>query len=230
MTFGVGDIPSKNLYFVVIVIVVTAGALFVMYILSRTNTSAFKPIVNVSETPTNVVDRVGSVNGTNLITVDLAGAVNKPGVYTLNENSRISDLIKQGGGFNSHVSALWVSKNLNLAMRIRDSEKVYIPFEWDYAPDGVSDSSWTCEDMNYDDAIDYITKETTQSIKEGDDSEGLINVNTATLSELDTLPGIGAVYAQKIIDNRPYKDAAELISKAKLSTTLVSKMEKLLKF
>lgn len=65
--------------------------------------------------------------------VDLAGAVKKPGVYVLPLGSRLSDLITLGGGFTSDVSALWVSKNLNLSQNVSDGEKVYIPFEWDLA-------------------------------------------------------------------------------------------------
>lgn len=65
------------------------------------------------------------------IVVDLSGAVKNPGVYKLKSGDRLGDLLTLGGGFVSEASALWVSKNLNLSQSVSDSQKVYIPFDWD---------------------------------------------------------------------------------------------------
>lgn len=56
----------------------------------------------------------------------------------------------------------------------------------------------------------YIPHEGTEVMGE---STGLININTASISELDTLRGVGSIRAQKIIDNRPFSKTEELLSK-----------------
>ena len=52
-----------------------------------------------------------------------------------------------------------------------------------------------------------------QADKKGEAKKELIDINTATRAELDALPGIGAVYSQKIIDGRPYAKKDQLKSK-----------------
>lgn len=56
-------------------------------------------------------------------------------------------------------------------------------------------------------------------------TSGLISVNTASLSELESLPGVGEVTAKKITDNRPYQTFEELISKKAVGTALFEKIK-----
>jgi len=56
----------------------------------------------------------------------------------------------------------------------------------------------------------------------------LININSASISELDTLIGIGEVTAKKIVDNRPYISFEDLTSKAGISNTTVLKLKDLI--
>ena len=53
----------------------------------------------------------------------------------------------------------------------------------------------------------------------------MVNINTATLKELDTLPGIGPVYGQNIIEHRPYSTVEELLSKAVLKKNVYEKIK-----
>lgn len=125
------------------------------------------------------------------IYVDVQGAVVKPGVYGLNENSRLQDGLVAAGGLSGNADREWVGKNLNLAKRLEDGAKIYIPLARESVSRSVGDSE-------------------SQVIGA---SVGLININAASSSELDKLPGIGPVTAQKIIDNRPYSEIGELSSK-----------------
>lgn len=115
------------------------------------------------------------------IFVDLGGAVQRPGLYELPSGSRLNDLLSKAGGLTSEADSSWVEKNLNLAQELEDASKLYIPFK--------SESNILSESQ--------------------DDSR--ININTASVSELDSLWGVGEKRASDIIDNRPYQSIDELI-------------------
>lgn len=115
------------------------------------------------------------------IFVDVQGAVEKPGVYKLSSDSRINDLLIAAGGLSAEADRGWVAKNLNLAQKLSDGAKIYIP-ECDEAPRSL-----------------------------GVVGHSKININAASKSELETLPGIGPAYAQRIIENRPYSTVDDLL-------------------
>ena len=122
------------------------------------------------------------------IFVDVAGAVMKPGMYQVEEGARINDALVAGGGLALEADRDWVSKNLNLAMKLVDGQKLYIP------------------------STGELTKDTPSQVK-GVSLTGLINLNTASISELDTLWGVGEATAKKIVDGRPYGSIEELLTK-----------------
>jgi|GEM_PF-5827109 len=61
------------------------------------------------------------------ITVDIAGAVEKPGVYTLKAGTRMVEAIDKAGGFTSTADTEWISKTMNMAVKLSDAAKIYIP-------------------------------------------------------------------------------------------------------
>ncbi|MBU2052226.1 ComEA family DNA-binding protein [Patescibacteria group bacterium] len=117
------------------------------------------------------------------IYVDVGGAVMRPGLYQLKSDSRVNDALVAGGGLAKDADRDWISQNLNLAAKLTDGIKVYLPFR----------------DSNKDSPSQ---------------SKGLsLNINTASLAELDQLWGVGPATAQKIIDNRPYAKVEDLLDK-----------------
>jgi len=196
------------------------------------------------------------------VSVDISGAVLKPGVYEVENGSRVGDLLALAGGANGDASATWVSRNLNLSKKLEDSSKIYIPFEWEfYFPEEYTISKTV--NKNYASSTDFdntdpvekskntttssdkkssskTTTSTSDNISDGGNSDtasksgvgddGQINVNTASSSELDTLPGIGSAYAEKIITNRPYKDFAEFESKSGLYKSTIENIKLLIIF
>lgn len=168
------------------------------------------------------------------IVVDISGAVKNPGVYKLSYQSRIVDLLRLSGGVLSDSAGKWVSKKLNLSEKLQDSQKVYIPFDWDVVVDDVG----SVDPLNLSDASSAQNGETSVSggTQGQDTSAGSanisnkINVNIASKDLLDTLSGIGPTYAQRIIDNRPYKNISDVITKTKIPQTTLSKIQNLISF
>jgi competence protein ComEA len=136
------------------------------------------------------------------ILVDIEGAVQKPGVYELSSGSRVRDLLIAAGGLSSEADREWVEKVLNQAEKLKDGVKIYIPKKGEEIK-GASSSLETA----------FINK-----------SDGLLNINTASKSELESLWGIGPATAQKIIDNRPYKEVSELLTKKILKNNVYQKI------
>ena len=121
------------------------------------------------------------------IAVHIIGEVKKEGIIYLEEGSRVADAIEKAGGETKEAD---LSK-INLAYILQDGEKIYVP-------------------NKNDETAEYITKENGNNlISEGNNTSNnlkgendKVNINTATLNELDSLPGIGPSTAQKIIDYR----------------------------
>lgn len=125
------------------------------------------------------------------IKVDIAGSVKKPDVYQLADGSRIEDAIDAAGGLSAKADKDWISKNLNLAQVIGDGTKIYIPR-----------------------VDEFVVSSNTSGSSLGSTTNilGKVNINSASSSDLDTLPRIGPVTAQKIIDGRPYSSVEDLIN------------------
>ena len=119
------------------------------------------------------------------IVVDVRGAVAKPGVYTLDAGSRVQDVLTQAGG----VLANAEPRTLNFARRLNDGEQLYVPM--------VGEASATPPPAVGRSALVAATKT----------PFGKININTATLEELDLLPGIGPSIGQRIVDYRTQNGA-----------------------
>ena len=132
------------------------------------------------------------------LVVDVEGAVVSPGVYNLPKDSRVKDALIASGGVSAQGDRLWVAKNLNLALKIIDGAKIYIPFEGEkQSSPALSGSTGGSSTVGIGESI---------------------NINSASEKELDALPGVGPVTAQKIIDNRPYQTLQELVSKKVVSS------------
>lgn len=133
------------------------------------------------------------------IVVDVEGAVVKPGVYHLPFDSRIWDALVASGGLSANADRNWVARSLNLALKLKDGSKIYIPQEGDNQSVATNIS--------------------------GDSVDHQININTASQQGLESLAGIGPVTAQKIIDGRPYNVIEDLLTKKIVSEKVFEKIK-----
>lgn len=114
------------------------------------------------------------------ITVYISGAVKNPGIVTLNSGERLATAVDKVGGTTEKADL----NKVNLAIKIEDEMHYIIPEigeEINYTSENIKD--------------DIVSKDTTNN-------SAKININTATIEELDTLPGVGEATANKILNHR----------------------------
>jgi len=129
------------------------------------------------------VDEIDDVDAapknTSRIVVDIAGGVKEPGVYKLDAGDIIEDAIEKSGGFSQQADMNEIARSINRAELLSNHSKIYIP-------------------KLGDNKIVYVNPTPTSFAS----AQSLVNINTATSDELDTLSGIGPITAQRIIDYR----------------------------
>jgi len=175
--------------FLVLAVVVGGGVLALLNARSR-STETYKIEAPFSDQLKEVTTSATPTTAENEIKIDVAGAVTNPGVYELVEDSRVEDVLTAAGGLADDADRDWVSKNLNLATKLSDGDKLYIP--------KVEETTATSESVPVPAPLSVGVVSGTQT---SDCSR--ININKASAATLDEcLPGIGPAYAQRIVDYR----------------------------
>ena len=143
-----------------------------------------------------------SASPTTVILVDVAGWVRRPGVYEFAEGARVIDAIDAAGGARPGA----VLSSLNLAAPLADGTQVLVPKESQSPP-------------------------TTETGSGTSGATGLVNVNSATNAELETLPGIGEVIAQAIVDHRtengPFTSVEQLVDVSGIGDATLENIQEL---
>ena len=131
----------------------------------------------------------------NKIFLHITGEVNSPGIIEIDEGERLVDVIEAAGGFTENADI----NKINLAYLVKDGQKINIP-----NVNSVDTNSYITENMGENIIIEDITSSSTN----------LVNINTATQTELETLTGIGPSTALKIIkyseENGKFKTIEEI--------------------
>jgi len=170
--------------------------------------------------------------------VHVAGAVAKPGVYSLEPGARVADALSAAGG------ALKAADTdcINLALPVRDGEQVYVPPRQAgiaAGSGGASSPDGSGQPQPRQSAVPVvppnradITRSTPDSARAPVSSNvphtGLININTASVEELQALPGVGPVLAQRIIDyrsaNGPFATVGDIVSVSGIGQAKLAKI------
>lgn len=115
------------------------------------------------------------------ITVYVSGAVNKPGIVTLNEGDRLAKAVEKVGGTTKKADL----NGINMAIKLQDEMHYIVPKIGEVVKDSASE---VVSEGNFNQAESSKTSQ--------------ININTATIEELDKLPGVGEATANKIVNHR----------------------------
>ena len=140
------------------------------------------------------------------IKVDIKGAIKKPGVYEIKMGSRVTDLIKLAGGTTPEADL----DGTNLSMKLNDENCIVIYKKGDIDKIQIPQSSTS-----------------TSTILESQVENAIININTASKEELNTLVGIGDTKADAIIkyreENQGFKSVQELTKVSGIGEKTLSK-------
>jgi len=141
------------------------------------------------------------------IVVHVVGAVPRPGVYEFPKKARVRDAIDAAGGLLTDADITF----LNLAAPLEDGQQLEIP---------------------YVGGTPIAPAATAAPVTGVPPNADLVNINTATLEQLDALPGIGPTFAQRIVDYRtehgPFQSINDLMNVAGIGPTTFEKIKNLI--
>ena len=187
------------------IVILTLGVIIVIAFLYYIYTKYDDRVISTEEFEKENV--IGNLEETEEVTkeedtkiiVHVSGAVNREGIVELEENSRISDAIDKAEGLKENAD----TKNINLAFKLEDGMKIYIPT----IGESIAENEVNENNNMIDETSKYVTSESgvAQEENNGQTEEKKsekVNINKATQTELEGLPGIGPATAIKIINYR----------------------------
>lgn len=134
------------------------------------------------------------------IVVDVGGAVERPGIYEVPDRARVNDALIAAGGLSAEADRVWVTRNINLAQKVSDGNKIFIPFK-----------------TPQDGQAGVVLSSQTAGLQQK------ISINTATTKELESLWGVGEVRAQAIVEGRPYSSIEEVVTRKIVPQSVVER-------
>lgn len=138
-----------------------------------------------------------------VISIYICGEVRNPGIYEAPKGVMLNEIIEDAGGLTERASV----NNINLVYQIESNMSIYIPSEEEIS------KGFSGGDVIRQDGVYVWGDSSGGSSDSGSTVIQTVNINTATLDELKSLPGIGEVTAQAIIDyrkNTPFQSIEDI--------------------
>lgn len=146
------------------------------------------------------------------VTVHVAGQVANPGVYAVPAGGRVADAVVAAGGTASEADV----EQLNLAARLSDGERIYVPKKGEAAP-----------------AVAAVPAPAGGGTKTGGAPAGPVDLNTATAEQLEALPGVGPATSKAILAYRAshgrFRSVTELLEVPGIGPTKLEALRPLVK-
>lgn len=169
-----------------------------------------KEIVDLSNNEAVIKEENNETTEDQFIFVDIKGAVEQPGVYKVDKDKRVVDVINLSGGLKQDADTQFI----NLSKKLFDEMVIVI-----YTKEDITDFNKNNQSLCTNDNIENLINDADiQDAKKGGSDEVFekISLNTASLEQLVTLPKIGEAKAQTIIkyrnDNNGFKSIEELLN------------------
>lgn len=186
------DYLKKNILTFIVIILSILNLIIGLNFKKLDNTSSAikETLSNSEELISNTIEEPQVTESKETIRVDVKGMVKKAGVYELAKNSIVNDAIKKAGGLTSKAD----TTNVNLSKSLTNEMVIYIPKKEEVTKSTVNDAL-----VDKSNSVGFIDNE---SSNETTNTSTKVNINTATLTELTTLSGIGESKAQAILEYR----------------------------
>ena len=221
---------KTNKKIVVYIIIISVIAL-IIYEIAIKKENLIENITDINTIETSEEDETKEqeeVDITKEIMVYITGEVKNPGIYELEENSRIKDVIEKAGGLKETADIT----DINLATILQDEDKITIPTK-----DKKMEEKQNTERIQSNKQSKTTEKsQNTTSISTnttGKNQNTKVNINTATQTELETLPGIGPSTASKIVsyrkENGKFKSIEEIKKVNGIGESKYKKIKELIK-
>ncbi len=231
------DIKTKIIIIIILISLnIVSISLQTYNIINKSNTEyKTENIIKETENKEDNTDENINTESSNTIYVDIKGAVKSPGVYEVNNDSKVIDIINLAGGLNKNAS----TKYINLSKKINNESVIYIytnseinTFIKEQNKEPLTECK--CETENIKSCIDNkssIIEKGQDTITNQDKKEdnSKININTASKDQLTSLTGIGDTKANAIIDYRDkngnFKTIEEIKNVSGISDSLYEKIK-----
>ena len=184
---------NQKIFIIIFLLIIVAVLGYTIWNFTKDNpneTEIDDLMINTNtENITNTLDTQATTAPSEKIIIYIIGCVKTPGVYELDVDSRVSNAVDAAGGL---LETADLTK-INLAYKLEDGQKITIPSINDKTDEGS-----TYEDFITDSSENTISQTNSTSMQKS----SIVNINSATQTELETLPGIGPSIASKIISYR----------------------------
>lgn len=188
---------TKKQKIVLGILVALVAGFVCYYVYAKDEESNLENLKSNLETQEEVVETEEERYSDDRILVHISGAVNKEGIVELKVGSRVADAIDKAGGIKEEADI----EEINLAYPLEDGMKIKIPTK--------QEKSKQTNEIQEEKIENYVTTSSGVSSEVSEDKKSKektqVNINTATQTELETLPGIGPSTAIKIITHREEK-------------------------
>lgn len=199
---------KKTIIILCTIIVVLGGIIFILY---KNNSSSKEEVVDIFKEPEEIEQEESN---SKKVIVDIKGMINNPGVYEVDSDLRVNDVIELAGGLKEGAD----TSNINLAKLVSD-EMTIIIYSTEEVLEKFKQEVCICN-------CPYIQND---ACINSNNDDNLININTAGIEELTTLTGIGDVKAEAIIKYRSevgkFKTKEELLNVEGIGEALFEKIK-----
>ncbi len=207
---------KKYLYLLIVLIVLSSLMLYFIF-----NKEEVKEEIDPLEEIVNVTEKNNVIEENKKIKIDIKGAVKNPGVYELNDNTRVIDAINVSGGLTAKAD----TSSINLSKVLKDEMVIVI-----YTKDEILKAKEENVKIEYVEIEkECVCPKLPNDACISDTSKNdLISINTASLELLTTLDGIGEAKAKLIIEyrkNKKFEDTKEIMNVSGIGESLYEKIK-----